>query len=78
MGNLPYEKSGERKVLVKKETTSDESQGCDPYERSVKDLINFGIVNLNKPHGPTSHLTSDYLKRILKLNKAGHSGTLEN
>ena len=74
---LPYEKIGERKVLVKKESLTDPNQGCNPNERTVKDLINLGVINLNKPQGPTSHLTSDYLKKILNLSKAGHSGTLD-
>ena len=40
-------------------------------------LFHYGVVNLNKPQGPTSHQISDYVKKILKLDKAGHSGTLD-
>jgi H/ACA ribonucleoprotein complex subunit 4 len=32
---------------------------------------------LDKPPGPTSHETVAWLKRILKIPKAGHSGTLD-
>jgi len=40
-------------------------------------LIDYGIVNIDKPKGPTSHQTADYVKRILNTSKAGHSGTLD-
>ncbi|MFC1801518.1 RNA-guided pseudouridylation complex pseudouridine synthase subunit Cbf5 [Nanoarchaeota archaeon] len=43
----------------------------------VEQLINYGIVNIDKPPGPTSHQVSDFVKRILKLKKAGHGGTLD-
>ena len=48
---LPFEKI-RRKVLVKKEATSDPKFGCEPDRRSVERLINYGIINLNKPSGP--------------------------
>jgi H/ACA ribonucleoprotein complex subunit 4 len=51
--------------------------GINPVERSTKELITYGIVNLDKPKGPTSHQVSDYLQQILKIKKAGHSGTLD-
>jgi len=73
---LPYE-TDERKILVKKEMPADHSMGCSPEKRSVEELIKLGCINLNKPDGPTSHLATDYVKKILKLDKAGHSGTLD-
>jgi len=49
-----------------------------PYDkRSVKDLLNYGLILLDKPPGPTSHETVAWAKRILKLPKIGHSGTLD-
>ena len=45
--------------------------------RGVIELLDSGIVVLNKPSGPTSHQAVDYLKRVLDLKKAGHSGTLD-
>ena len=35
------------------------------------------IINLNKPSGITSHQAVTKVKRILKLKKAGHAGTLD-
>jgi len=51
--------------------------GCDPFERQVSILLEYGVINLNKPKGPTSHLVSDHVKKILGVNKAGHGGTLD-
>jgi len=73
---LPFEKV-KRKVLVKKESETDWNYGQDPNKRDIKELINYGIININKGSGPTSHQISDYVQKILGINKAGHSGTLE-
>ncbi len=71
---LPFEKL-ETKILVKKDTTS--SYGTDPGERDTSSIIDYGVVNIDKPQGPTSHQVCDYVKRIVKIKKAGHSGTLD-
>lgn len=72
---LPFET--EREILVKIKAKTNPNLGCRPAERPVEELVNYGIVNLNKPKGPTSHMTSDYVKRILEIKKAGHGGTLD-
>ncbi|MBU1320937.1 MAG: RNA-guided pseudouridylation complex pseudouridine synthase subunit Cbf5 [Nanoarchaeota archaeon] len=66
-----------RKVLVKKESGTNPEFGCRPEERSTEALLDFGIVNIDKPSGPSSHQVSAYVKNILHVNKAGHSGTLD-
>lgn len=75
MNQLPFE-TIEREVLVKKEFETDWNYGQDPKKRKIEELINYGIINLNKPSGPTSHQVSDYVQKILGINKSGHSGTL--
>ena len=72
---LPFERV-KREVFVKKESETNLNYGQKPEERSVEELINYGVINLNKPSGPTSHQVSDYVQRILGIDKAGHSGTL--
>jgi H/ACA ribonucleoprotein complex subunit 4 len=64
-------------VFTKKSMETDPKFGCKPEERSVKELIGFGVINLDKPAGPTSHQVSDYVQKILKIEKAGHSGSLD-
>ena len=72
---LPFERV-KREILIKRDSTTDDNYGNYPEKRTVKELIEYGIVNINKPPGPTSHQVSDYVKRILEVKKAGHSGTL--
>ena len=73
---LPFEKI-EREILIKREAETDKRYGKKPEDRTIKELLDYGAVNINKPEGPTSHQISDYVQRILGLKKAGHSGTLD-
>ena len=73
---LPFEKI-KREILVKKERITDDNHGCYPDKLPVDRLIKTGMVVIDKPKGPTSHQVADYVKQILKLDKAGHSGTLD-
>jgi H/ACA ribonucleoprotein complex subunit 4 len=59
--------------------TFDESSefGKEPKERSIEELIQTSIVNVDKPSGPTSHQISYWIKDLLKIKKAGHIGTLD-
>jgi len=45
--------------------------------KSTEELINFGIINIDKPSGPTSFSISDYVRKSLSLNKTSHMGTLD-
>jgi H/ACA ribonucleoprotein complex subunit 4 len=76
MNKLPFEKV-KREVLIKKQAETNPEIGQNPNKREVEELINYGIINLDKPKGPTSHQASEYLQKILKIKKAGHSGTLD-
>ncbi len=73
---LPFERI-KREILVKKEAKTDEKLGCNPEERKTEEIITYGVVNINKPQGPTSHQVSDYVQKILNIKKSGHSGTLD-
>lgn len=66
-----------RKRLVKIQSKTNPNFGKKPEERSVKELLNKGFINLNKPNGPTSHQVDSWLKNILGNEKIGHSGTLD-
>ncbi|HEX5359064.1 MAG TPA: RNA-guided pseudouridylation complex pseudouridine synthase subunit Cbf5, partial [Candidatus Nitrosotalea sp.] len=46
-------------------------------KRSVEQLLEYGFILLDKPNGPTSHETVAWVKKILHVPKAGHSGTLD-
>ncbi len=44
---------------------------------NVEDLLNFGVVVIDKPKGPTSHQVSAWVRDILKVKRTGHAGTLD-
>lgn len=64
-------------MLIKAEAETDPSYGKKPEEREIEELIERGIVNLDKPRGPSSHEVVAWIKRIMQLRKAGHGGTLD-
>ncbi len=67
----------ERRLLVKAEDETDPGFGCKPEDRQAEDYLKCGVINLDKPSGPTSHEVAAWVKRILKLERVGHGGTLE-
>src|SRR3989339_313071 len=73
---LPFEKI-KREILIKKEEETNPALGCYPDKRPIEKLIQYGVVNIDKPSGPTSHQVSDYVQKILNIKKSGHSGTLD-
>lgn len=64
-------------VLIKSEGETNPEYGSFPDERPIEDHINQGIINLDKPSGPTSHEVDSWVKRILNAEKTGHGGTLD-
>ncbi len=52
--------------------------GCAPRRRPIKDYISHGgVINLDKPANPSSHEVVSWVKRLLRAEKTGHSGTLD-
>ncbi|KAH8725220.1 centromere/microtubule-binding protein CBF5 [Phaeosphaeriaceae sp. PMI808] len=52
-------------------------QGCAPLSRDLKSYISSGVINLDKPSNPSSHEVVSWIKRMLRVEKTGHSGTLD-
>jgi H/ACA ribonucleoprotein complex subunit 4 len=46
-------------------------------QKPIKQLLEFSLINIDKPSGPTSFQVSQYLKHSLKLAKTSHLGTLD-
>lgn len=67
----------ETNILIKKESATSDNFGCRPENRAVVQLIKYGMVNINKQQGPSSHQIADYVKKILNIKKCGHGGTLD-
>ncbi len=66
-----------RDLYTKNEDTTDAKYGHKPMERPADQYIRFGVINLDKPAGPTSHEVAAWTKRLLKLSVIGHGGTLD-
>lgn len=64
-------------LITKSKSFTNPEYGCKPEEREINDYISKGVINLDKPSGPTSHEVDSWIKRILKLDKTGHGGTLD-
>ncbi len=76
MGQLPFEQRN-YEIIVRRKVTTNPKQGVYPDKRPIEELIKSGIININKPVGPTSSQIDSYVKEILHINKAGHGGTLD-
>ena len=74
-GQLPSDKI--RSTLVKRKAKTDTVYGMSPLQRPLDKYLNLGAINLDKPSGPTSHEVVAWIKKILNVEKAGHSGTLD-
>jgi H/ACA ribonucleoprotein complex subunit 4 len=51
--------------------------GRKPSERPAAEYIRYGVINLDKPAGPTSHEVAAWTKKIMHLTRIGHGGTLD-
>lgn len=51
--------------------------GSSPLCRDIREYMKYGYINLDKPSNPSSHEIVAWIKRILKCEKTGHSGTLD-
>lgn len=75
MGRLPSEVK--RKLVTRHKASTDPDFGKRPEERSPEEHIKYGVINLDKPSGPTSHEVVSWIKDMLGLRKAGQGGTLD-
>jgi len=48
-----------------------------PESRSVDELLSFGVVNLDKPAGPSAHQVSAWARDAAGVDRAAHAGTLD-
>lgn len=75
MNRLPANEK--REVLIKATGHTNPEYGCDPESRPIEEHLELGVINLDKVQGPTSHEVVSWVKRILRVKKAGHGGTLD-
>ncbi len=74
-GTLPAER--QRKRLVRIQSPTDPNHGKAPADRSPAELLEAGVVVLDKPSGPSSHQVTAWLRNALGVEHVGHGGTLD-
>ena len=72
MQKLPYELA-DRTLIYKHKFKFGK-----PARKSAEELLNFGIINLDKPRGPKSIHCGNKIRQLLEQPKVGHAGTLES
>ena len=65
------------KLLVRSSHYTPIPAGSSPNSRDLKSYVSSGVINLDKPSNPSSHEVVAWIKRILRVEKTGHSGTLD-
>lgn len=76
LGRFPFEVGRDNLVRIDNAQT-DPRYGCHPSERTLKVHLANGVINVDKPRGPTSHQVCAWIKEIFNIKKAGHGGTLD-
>ena len=77
MAKLKLPSDEPEQLMVKSNDISDEKYGKSPEKRNIKELLKFGVINLDKPSGPSSHEVVSWVRKILNISLAGHGGTLD-
>ncbi len=62
---------------TKEEAETSPEYGKVPEKRDIEELMQKGIIIVDKPFGPTSNQVTSWIKKELNLKKAGHFGTLD-
>ncbi len=48
-----------------------------PSDRDPDELLEFGVVNLDKPPGPSTHQVAAWVRDACDVDRAAHAGTLD-
>ncbi|KAG8219919.1 putative rRNA pseudouridine synthase [Butyriboletus roseoflavus] len=65
------------KLLIRSSHFTPIPSGSSPLKRDISSYIKSGVINLDKPSNPSSHEVVAWLRRMLRVEKTGHSGTLD-
>jgi H/ACA ribonucleoprotein complex subunit 4 len=68
---------GTPRIIERMVATTNPRYGCAPEHRSMDDMLRRSIIIVDKTRGPTSHEVVAWVKDLLSLERAGHSGTLD-
>lgn len=74
--NLSWLLNSNQRLIIKNHE-EDLGFGYIPLERPPELYIKYGVINMDKPPGPTSHQVTSWVKQMINVKKAGHGGTLD-
>ena len=66
-----------RERIVKIDAITNPHYGKSPSDRTVEDLLDAGMILLDKTSGPTAHQIDSWIREMLHISKVGHAGTLD-
>ena len=64
-------------MLVKDPDTIQDKWGKRPSDRSLGELLQAGVIAVDKPQGPTSHQVTSWARNAIQAERVGHGGTLD-
>ncbi|MDE0708207.1 MAG: RNA-guided pseudouridylation complex pseudouridine synthase subunit Cbf5 [Candidatus Poseidoniales archaeon] len=64
-------------ILLDTDAKTSPAHGCNPFERTIEELLEAGMIVIDKPAGPNSHQVSAWARDIIGVEKLGHGGTLD-
>ncbi|MDR3206615.1 MAG: RNA-guided pseudouridylation complex pseudouridine synthase subunit Cbf5, partial [Candidatus Methanoplasma sp.] len=64
-------------MLIKDPKAITDRWGKRPSDRSLGELLEAGVIVLDKPSGPTSHQATAWARDALCADRIGHGGTLD-
>lgn len=65
------------RMLVREKSPVSFKWGKQPNKRTLDELLQASVINLDKPQGPTSHQVAAWVRDIFGVEKVGHGGTLD-
>jgi H/ACA ribonucleoprotein complex subunit 4 len=77
MNNDIYFSKQKKIRLIKNKLKTTNHYGKTPKSRNVDELLECGLIILDKPKGPTSHQVDAWIREITESNRVGHGGTLD-
>ena len=65
-----------RKLETRIRADTDYSYGYNPSSRPLEIHLRYGVINLDKHRGPSSHELAATVRKMIGLKNVGHGGTL--
>jgi H/ACA ribonucleoprotein complex subunit 4 len=67
----------QEELIILSDDKTNDSFGYYPDRRPLRTYLEYGFIELDKPRGPSSHEVVAWVRKMLQMEKAGHSGTLD-